>query len=91
MSGKKMFSSAMVIVTVMFGTLAIGEPSQAAVICTNQGDNVNIRSGPGQRYRVVGSVGTGEYVQRLGRRGTWVYVNAGGVLGYIRGDFICGR
>jgi uncharacterized protein YraI len=86
MSGKKLFSSAIVIGSVLFGNLVISAPSQAASVCTNRGGNVNVRTGPGTRYRIAYSVSSGQYIQVLGRSGTWYRVPGG----YIRADFVCG-
>jgi uncharacterized protein YgiM (DUF1202 family) len=66
----------------------------AEYVCTTQGSNVNIRSGPGKQYRVVRSIPTGAPVGVLGvtngRDGVrWFKVSAAGVVGWMRGDYVC--
>ena len=66
----------------------------ATSVCTSSGGTVNIRSGPGKGYRVVGSLYSGAYVNsgrpRKGNDGVrWYPVSTGGVSGWVRGDYIC--
>ncbi len=47
-------------------------------------DRANIRSGPGARYRVVGSAEYGELLRTLERRADWVRVRrAAGEIGWV--------
>jgi uncharacterized protein YraI len=66
----------------------------AANICTTRGGNVNVRSGPGQQFRVLGSLASGSFISlgrpQRGRDGVrWFPVNSGGLVGWVRGDYVC--
>jgi uncharacterized protein YgiM (DUF1202 family) len=66
----------------------------AATTCTTTGSSVNVRSGPGKQFRVVGSLPAGASVSLGGVRNDssgvrWFRVSGGGVRGWVRGDFIC--
>lgn len=54
---------------------------------TITGNTLNIRSGPGTNYEVVGSLAKGDKVTRLGTEGEWYRIQHGNVTGYISVDY----
>nr|NLI48845.1 SH3 domain-containing protein [Propionibacterium sp.] len=50
--------------------------------------DVNLRSGPGMSYDVIGVVRQGERVLAVGVEGSWVKVTADGRTGYVFGDYV---
>lgn len=44
---------------------------------------LNVRSGPGMRYPVIGTLQTGEAVQDAGRVGKWLHIQYDGEAGYV--------
>jgi uncharacterized protein YraI len=66
----------------------------AATTCTTTGSSVNVRSGPGKQFRVVGSLPAGASISLGGVRNDttgvrWFRVTTRRVRGWVRGDFIC--
>ncbi len=59
----------------------------AAATVTN---DLNLRSGPGTGYRVVGTMPAGAYVDVLGCSGGWCRVNWGGAVGYASASYLAG-
>jgi len=62
--------------------------------CTNDGDSVNLRSNAGQQHKVVRSVPSGKELILLGNSKVagnkgWQKVSFYGVVGWVRGDFLC--
>lgn len=56
-----------------------------------KGQDVNMRSGPGTRYRVVGKAQYGEVVQTVERRSGWARVrNADGLSGWVSRKLLWG-
>jgi SH3-like domain-containing protein len=56
-----------------------------------KGTNVNVRSGPGTRNRVVGKAEYGEVLRTVETRGDWVKVrNAAGLTGWISRSLLWG-
>ncbi|WP_404453635.1 N-acetylmuramoyl-L-alanine amidase [Oceanobacillus kapialis] len=52
------------------------------------GDNVNIRSGPGTDYNVIGSGNTGDTFELLEEQGEWVKIAFQEEEGWVTGSFI---
>ncbi|AFZ03225.1 SH3 domain-containing protein [Calothrix sp. PCC 6303] len=73
------------------GTLV--SQSGTAEICTRDGDDLNMRSGPGTNFRRVYQVPSGAVVSvsNIVRRGRfyWYQITFRNQTGYVRGDFIC--
>lgn len=63
-------------------------------VCTHQGSNVMLRSGPGQKYKVLARMPSGSDVSVIGERevGGWLWykVKYGRNVGWARHDYICG-
>ncbi len=52
---------------------------------------VNLRSGPGKRYRIVGRANYGVVFRTLKRKGRWVKVrHENGTVGWVRRDLLWG-
>lgn len=63
--------------------------------CTHQqNSNVLLRSGPGQKYKVLARMPNGSDVSIIGKRevGGWLWykVKYGRLVGWARHDYICG-
>lgn len=62
--------------------------------CSRDGDTINIRARAGQQHRVLFKVKPGRSIVLVGTTRvvgeyTWQKVNYNGVIGWIRGDFLC--
>ncbi|HYP86446.1 SH3 domain-containing protein [Variovorax sp.] len=53
-------------------------------------DNLNIRSGPGTKHRVLAKAKYGEIMRTLGRQGDWVKVKLGRVTGWVSRRLVWG-
>lgn len=71
--------------------------AQSAFTCTHDpNSSVNLRSGPGRNYRIIASIPayTDVYATQwvYGADGMrWFRVFAGGLVGWSRSDYLCGR
>ncbi len=56
----------------------------------NASPTLNIRSGPGKSYGVIGSIPDGAcvYVQKCNQSGSWAYVTYGGVTGWVSTSYL---
>lgn len=50
--------------------------------------SVNVRSGPGTKYSIVGGLNRGDIVKRTGESGKWVRVAYNGIEGYVYGKYL---
>lgn len=50
-------------------------------------DVLNVRSGPSTSYKIVGKVHAADVVSVLEDKGTWAYISAGSIKGYISLDY----
>jgi hypothetical protein len=74
-----------------------GAPLTSLRICTRQADGaVNIRSGPGTQYgirtQIVNSVWVNADMSKVVNDGEglrWIWVRYGGIIGWVRGDYLC--
>ena len=62
--------------------------------CSRDGDNINLRARAGQDYKVLIRIPSGKPVALIGNTRivgdfTWQKVNFNGVVGWVRGDFLC--
>lgn len=55
---------------------------------TVTGDQVNIRTGPGTEYDVIGTVPVGTTLTTTGRTDNWYQVDYNGTTAYIIGDYV---
>jgi uncharacterized protein YraI len=62
--------------------------------CSRDGDTINLRSRAGEQNRVLTKIPSGKPVVLIGNTRvvgdfTWQKVNFYGVVGWVRGDFLC--
>ncbi|WP_310485176.1 SH3 domain-containing protein [Chamaesiphon sp. VAR_48_metabat_403] len=65
-----------------------------AYSCSRDGDTINLRSRPGQQFKVLRKIPSGKPVVLIGvsrtvDNYTWQKVNFYGAVGWVRGDFLC--
>ena len=58
---------------------------------TTSSSNLNIRSGPGTSYAVVGSLAKGTVISVTKISGTWAYTTYNGVSGWVSTDYLTPR
>ena len=86
--------SALCIATIFFSSLSIGSSTQVAAASTSAatmtGDYVNLRSGAGTNYSIIGSLSSGELVTVLDDSNPdWVKVQtSSGAIGYCSKEFV---
>ncbi len=67
-------------------TLSVTAFAETAIVT---GSEVNVRSGPGSDYAILGSYGRGSYVDVIDRGdGTWYAVNYNGTIGYMFAQYL---
>jgi uncharacterized protein YraI len=81
-------------VALVFATVMPAQ-AQYATTCTRDfNSSVNLRNGPGRNYGVIASIPSNRYLRAL----TWVWGNDGmrwyrveyeGLIGHVRGDYLC--
>lgn len=49
---------------------------------------VNVRSGPGTNYTILGKLNAGDKVEKLGVSGTWTKINYNGKAGYVSTRYV---
>ncbi|MBZ4666337.1 SH3 domain-containing protein [Mahella sp.] len=49
---------------------------------------LNVRSGAGTQYKVVGSLKNGTKVEVLGKSGSWYQIKYGSITGYVSGQYL---
>lgn len=69
------------------GALVLSGGIAAAATVTN---DLNLRSGPGTNYRVIGTMPAGAYVDVRGCTGNWCRVNWAGAVGYASASYLAG-
>lgn len=62
--------------------------------CSRDGDTINLRSRAGEQNRILAKIPSGKPVVLVGKTivigdFTWQKVNFYGVIGWVRGDFLC--
>ncbi len=67
---------------------AVLSPAAAQQTGTVTANSLNVRSGPGTNFRVVGVLRRGEQVTILERSGGWLRVAAGRDRGWVAGNYI---
>ena len=70
------------------GTDENGDIAAGSEIDMYVATGVNIRSGPGTDYRIIGGLDEGEMVQVTGKTDGWCRVNHGGQTGYVYGQYL---
>lgn len=72
---------------IVAGALVLSGGIAAAATVTN---DLNLRSGPGTGYRVIGTMPAGAYVDVMGCDGSWCQVNWEGAVGYASASYLAG-
>ncbi|MGI6695024.1 MAG: SH3 domain-containing protein [Christensenellales bacterium] len=65
-----------------------GAPGSTATVHSSNGGRVNLRSGPGYDYNVIGSFAPGTVVTVYSREGRFWFVSAHGASGYMDRNFL---
>jgi uncharacterized protein YraI len=65
-----------------------GSSSPATLVVSTSGNPLNIRSGPGTGYSVIGSLANGTTVTLASRSGNWIHIVSGG---WVSGDYLKGN
>ncbi len=73
--------------TLAAGVLLASAGIASAAVVTN---DLNLRSGPGTRYRVVDTMPAGAHVRVLGCGGAWCRVDWHGRVGFASASYIGG-
>jgi hypothetical protein len=66
-------------------TLPQATESVVAPMVVAQGDGVNVRSGPGETFPVIGRLEPGTQARMTGRYGDWWQIDYGGAPGWVAG------
>jgi uncharacterized protein YgiM (DUF1202 family) len=75
--------------------ILLSQNSTARVCTRDRGGRLNVRSGPGTRYRVAFQLPNRAFVSIYNSTDTtyggyyWYQVGYGNLVGWVRGDFIC--
>jgi hypothetical protein len=62
-------------------------PPASCKVANTQGDLLNLRSGPGMNYPILGAFYPGQPLQVLDRLDRWLHVQAGNRTGYVFSTF----
>ncbi|HZO46982.1 MAG TPA: SH3 domain-containing protein [Xanthobacteraceae bacterium] len=80
----------MTAIKTLSATLAILAVSGGVAAAQSPVTNLNMRSGPGTGYQVLGVIPAGAPVAVLGCDGRWCQVNYAGRIGYANGNYLGG-
>ena len=81
----KKTGAVLLILTLFFTMFAISAFAEEYIYVT--GDVLNIRSGPGTNYDILGQAYYGDSLVVLGKEGTWHLIYYWGVTGYVSCDY----
>ena len=81
----------MLSIRTLSATLAILAVSGGVAAAQSPVTNLNMRSGPGTAYQVLGVIPAGAPVAVLGCDGSWCQVNYAGRIGYANGSYLGGQ
>ncbi|HWR22979.1 MAG TPA: SH3 domain-containing protein [Feifaniaceae bacterium] len=73
---------------VMLVMLAAALPAMAATSKVYATTAVNVRSGPGTNYNIIGYLDKGEVATKLGTSGNWTKVDYNGRTGYVNTPYV---
>lgn len=73
------------IFTMLLPAAAYGYYTEDTMYATT---SVNVRSGPGTKYSIVGGLNRGDMVKRTGESGKWIRVVYNGIEGYVYGKYL---
>ena len=81
----KKFLALFLIFTMLLPAAAYGYYTEDTRYATT---SVNVRSGPGTKYSIVGGIKRGDRVEWLGSEGKWGRVRYGGMICYVYGKYL---
>ena len=81
----KKFLALFLIFTMLLPAAAYGYYTEDTMYATT---SVNVRSGPGTKYSIVGGLNRGDMVKRTGESGKWIRVAYNGIEGYVYGKYL---
>jgi uncharacterized protein YraI len=81
----KKFLALFLIFTMLLPAAAYGYYTEDTRYATT---SVNVRSGPGTKYSIVGGLNRGDIVKRTGESGKWIRVAYNGIEGYVYGKYL---
>ena len=81
----KKFLALFLIFTMLLPAAAYGYYTEDTMYATT---SVNVRSGPGTKYSIVGGLKRGDRVEWLGSEGKWGRVRYGGMICYVYGKYL---
>ena len=81
----KKFLALFLIFTMLLPAAAYGYYTEDTRYATT---SVNVRSGPGTKYSIVGGLKRGDRVEWLGSEGKWGRVRYGGMICYVYGKYL---
>ena len=81
----KKFLALFLIFTMLLPAAAYGYYTEDTRYATT---SVNVRSGPGTKYSIVGGLNRGDMVKRTGESGKWIRVVYNGIEGDVYGKYL---
>lgn len=89
LSGKQTLKNNNLYLLVGSGVIeAVGTTQTSAKTGTVTADSLNVRSGPGSSYDVVGKLSKGASVVILGSANGWYEISSGSLTGYVSADYV---
>ena len=68
--------------------IGVGQPIEEAVVNVASWDVLNVRSGAGTNYSVVGKLNSGAKVSIYRNEGEWAYIKSGTITGYVNSYYL---
>jgi uncharacterized protein YgiM (DUF1202 family) len=87
---RRVLTAVVIIVATSLATGAVvADPAAAASVVATT--TVNVRSGPGTQYKIIGTLTRGQSVDKLGAEGAWTRIRYGRVTAYAASQFLTTR
>lgn len=83
-----MLLSILLLLVIILGSWTSADASAANIGIVSTRTSLNVRSGPGTNYRVIGSLRNGTRVALLGSSGNWYKINYGGKTGFVSKSYV---
>ena len=68
--------------------IGVGQPIEEAVVNVASWDVLNVRSGAGANYSIVGKLNSGAKVSIYRHEGEWAYIQSGTITGYVNSYYL---
>jgi N-acetylmuramoyl-L-alanine amidase len=68
--------------------IGVGQPIEEAVVNVASWDVLNVRSGAGTNYSIVGKLNSGAKVSIYRHEGEWSYIQSGNISGYVNNYYL---